>query len=62
MGYGFTWQEGYGAFSVSPSQLSVVKKYIQNQEDHHSKRSFEEEFVALLRNSGIAYDEQYVFG
>ena len=62
MGRGFSWQEGYGAFSVSSSQLPVVKKYIQNQEEHHRKRSFEEEFVALLRNSGIAYDEQYVFG
>jgi putative transposase len=62
MGQGFCWQEGYGAFSVSPSQVSVVKKYVQNQEDHHRKRSFEQEFVALLSNSGIAYDEQYVFG
>jgi REP element-mobilizing transposase RayT len=62
MGRGFSWQEGYGAFSVSPSQIPVVKKYIQNQEEHHSKRSFEQEFVALLRNSGIAYDEQFVFG
>jgi putative transposase len=62
MGRGFSWQEGYGAFSVSPSQLPVVKKYIQNQETHHRKRSFEEEFVALLHNSGIAYDEQFVFG
>jgi len=58
----FAWQEGYGAFSVSPSQVSVVKKYIQNQEEHHLKRNFEEEFVALLRNCGIEYDERYVFG
>ena len=62
MGHGFSWQEGYGAFSVSPSQVQVVKKYIQNQEERHRRRSFELEFVALLRNSGIAYDEQYVFG
>ena len=62
MGHGFCWQEGYGAFSVSPSQVSVVKRYIQNQEEHHRKRNFEEEFVALLRNCGIQYDERYVFG
>jgi REP element-mobilizing transposase RayT len=62
MGPGFSWQEGYGAFSVSSSQVPVVKKYIQNQEEHHRKRNFEEEFVALLRNCGIAYDERYVFG
>ncbi len=62
MGHGFSWQEGYGAFSVSPSQVPVVKKYIQNQEEHHHKRNFEEEFVALLRNCGIQYDERYVFG
>jgi putative transposase len=58
----FSWQEGYGAFSVSPSQVGVVKKYIQSQEEHHRKRSFEEEFTALLRQCGIPYDERYVFG
>jgi REP element-mobilizing transposase RayT len=62
MGDGFSWQEGYGAFSVSPSQVEVVKKYIQGQEEHHRKRDFEEEFVVLLRNCGIKYDERYVFG
>jgi REP element-mobilizing transposase RayT len=62
MGDGFSWQEGYGAFSVSASQVPVVKRYIQNQEEHHRKRDFEQEFVALLRNCGIAYDERYVFG
>jgi REP element-mobilizing transposase RayT len=62
LGKGFSWQEGYGAFSVSPSQVETVKEYIQNQEKHHRKRSFEEEFVALLRNCGIEYDEQFVFG
>jgi REP element-mobilizing transposase RayT len=50
MGRGFSWQEGYGAFSVSASQVPVVKRYIQNQEEHHRKRNFEEDFVALLRN------------
>jgi len=62
MGKGFSWQEGYGAFSVSPSQVQVVRKYIQNQEQHHRKRSFEDEFVALLKNCGIEYDSRYVFG
>ena len=62
MGRGFSWQEGYGAFSVSSSQVPVVKKYIRNQEEHHRKRSFEEEFVALLRHCGIEYDERFVFG
>jgi REP element-mobilizing transposase RayT len=62
MGQGFSWQEGYGAFSVSPSQVPVVKRYIQTQEEHHRKRNFEEEFVALLRNCGIEYDERFVFG
>jgi len=62
MGHGFSWQEGYGVFSVSASQVPVVKRYIQNQEEHHRKRNFEEEFVALLRNCGIEYDERYVLG
>ncbi len=62
MGKGFSWQEGYGAFSVSPSQVEAVKGYIRDQEQHHRRRSFEEEFVAFLRNCGIEYDERYVFG
>jgi REP element-mobilizing transposase RayT len=62
MGKGFSWQEGYGAFSVSPSQVPVVEKYLQSQEEHHRVRNFEQEFVALLRNCGIEYDEHFVFG
>ena len=62
MGDGFSWQQGYGAFSVSPSQLEVVKGYIKNQEEHHRKRDFEQEFVTLLRNCGIEFDERYIFG
>ena len=62
MGRGFSWQEGYGAFSVSASQVPIVKKYIQNQEEHHCKRSFEEEFVTLLRHCGVEFDARYVFG
>jgi putative transposase len=62
MGSGFSWQEGYGAFSVSPSQVSIVKSYIANQERHHHKRSFEEEFLSLLQNCGLTYDPRHVFG
>jgi putative transposase len=62
MGHDFSWQEGYGAFSVSPSQVPIVKKYIQNQEQHHRKQDFEQEFITLLRNCGTAYDERYVLG
>jgi putative transposase len=62
MGAGFAWQEGYGAFSVSPSQVAAVKRYIASQEQHHRKRGFEEEFTTLLRSCGIEFDERYVFG
>jgi REP element-mobilizing transposase RayT len=58
----FQWQEGYGAFSVSHSQRETVARYIANQEEHHRERSFEEEFITLLRKSGIDYDPRYVFG
>ena len=62
LGGRFSWQQGYGAFSVSPSQVPTVKKYIQNQEQHHRKQNFEDEFTTLLRSCGIAYDSRYVFG
>jgi putative transposase len=62
MGPSFSWQEGYGAFSVSPSQVPVVKKYIRNQEQHHRNRSFEDEFTALLQSCGIEFDTRFVFG
>jgi putative transposase len=61
-GLRFSWQEGFGVFSVSFSQAPSVKHYIRNQAEHHKKRTFEEEFVSLLRKSGIAYDPQYLFG
>lgn len=61
-GIDFAWQEGYGAFSVSASQLSSVREYIQNQAAHHQRRNFEEEFIALLKKSGVAYDPKYVLG
>ncbi len=62
LGEGFGWQEGYGAFSVSPSQVPAVKRYIGNQEAHHRKRSFEEEFTEMLRKCGVDCDPRYVFG
>jgi putative transposase len=58
----FSWQEGYGAFSVSPSQIPVVKGYIRNQAEHHKMRNFEQEFLALLKKAGVAHDPRYVFG
>jgi REP element-mobilizing transposase RayT len=60
-GVRFEWQKGYGAFSVSPSLLATVQAYIRNQEEHHRKRSFEEEFRALLEKSGVAYDAERLF-
>jgi putative transposase len=61
-GHRFAWQRGYGAFSVSASNLNAVVRYIQNQERHHKKMSFEEEFVALLKRHGVSFDPKYVFG
>ncbi len=55
------WQQGYGAFSVSPSNADVVRRYIQNQPEHHRRHSFEEEFVALLARSGITFNKVEVF-
>ena len=58
----FAWQEGYGAFSVSSSNISIVIKYIDNQEVHHRKISFEDEFITLLKKHKIPFDPKYVFG
>jgi putative transposase len=57
----FKWQDGYGIFSVSKSQVPEVIKYIENQREHHSNQTFEEEYVSLLKLHGIDYDERYVF-
>lgn len=57
----FEWQKGYGAFSVSPSNIEGVKKYIANQEKHHEKKNFQVEYVDLLNASGIEFDEQYLW-
>jgi REP element-mobilizing transposase RayT len=58
----FDWQEGYGAFSVSASQLPVVIRYIERQETYHRKVSFQQEYLALLKKHGVEYDPRYVFG
>ncbi len=57
----FNWQEGYGAFSYSKSSVDAVVKYINNQEDHHRKKSFKEEYLELLQKFEIKYDSKYVF-
>lgn len=57
----FTWQAGYGVFSVSYSNLSVVSHYIDNQETHHARRSFQDEFRLLCEKHGIEIDERYVW-
>jgi REP element-mobilizing transposase RayT len=58
----FGWQTGYGAFSVSRSNVPAVAKYIEAQESHHRRRTFDEEFLELLVKHGIQYDPKYVFG
>jgi REP element-mobilizing transposase RayT len=58
----FAWQEGYGAFSVSISHVEETVAYIQRQEEHHRKKTFEEEFRAFLQKHGIEYDERHVWG
>ena len=57
----FGWQTGYGAFSVSESNVAVVTKYIAEQEQHHKKVLFQEEFVAFLKKNHVAYDERYIW-
>jgi len=58
----FSWQQGYGAFSISVSDIERTIKYIENQKRHHAKKDFREEFVQFLRKHNIPYDERFVFG
>ena len=58
----FAWREGYAAFSVSASLVPAVARYIQDQESHHRKRTFDEEWIALLKKHGVEFDPNYVFG
>lgn len=57
----FSWQEGYGAFSYSKSQIPFVCNYIETQEEHHRKRTFTEEYIDFLEKFGIEYDKRYIF-
>jgi REP-associated tyrosine transposase len=57
----FAWQKGYGAFSVSASNLPAVIRYIQNQGSYHKKMNFQREFIAMLKKHGVEYDPRYVF-
>ena len=58
----FSWQAGYAAFTVSASQVEKARQYIARQEEHHRQRSFEEEFVELLKAHGVEFDERYLWG
>ena len=57
----FEWQEGYGVFSYSHSHIDKVYQYIVNQEEHHKKQTFREEYLEVLEKSQVSYDEQYIF-
>ena len=57
----FEWQEGYGAFSYSKSQIKTVTEYIENQELHHQKKTFREEYLEILQKFEVDYDEKYIF-
>lgn len=58
----FGWQDGYGAFSVSRSNLDTVRTYIVNQRQHHQRTTFQDEYRALLKRHGVEFDERYVWG
>jgi len=57
----FSWQEGFGAFSYSRSQLGAVIRYIENQQKHHARKSFREEYVELLEKFNVDFDRRYIF-
>jgi REP element-mobilizing transposase RayT len=57
----FYWQNGYAGFSVRPTQVAVVKNYIMNQEIHHKKQTFKDEYLTLLQKYSIEYDEKYIW-
>lgn len=58
---GFSWQRGYGCFSVGPADVEALCRYIDDQEEHHRTRTFQEEFRAFLHKYGVAHDEAYVW-
>ena len=57
----FSWQEGFGAFSYSHSQLDNVIKYVMNQKEHHKKKTFKEEYLDFLQKFDVSYDDKYLF-
>jgi len=57
----FSWQGGYGAFSINPSQIESTREYIRNQEEHHRVRTFQEEYLEILREYGMPYDERFLW-
>ena len=57
----FSWQKGFGGFSYSRSQLDKVVKYIENQEEHHKKRIFREEYIEMLKKFKVKFDDKYIF-
>ncbi len=57
----FEWQKGYGAFTVSHSQIELVRRYIRNQREHHRKESFQDEYVELLRRHELQFDDDFLF-
>ena len=57
----FNWQEGFGAFSYSHSHLTTVIRYIQNQEQHHARKTFQQEYLALLDKFQVPHEERYIF-
>ncbi|MDM7922931.1 MAG: IS200/IS605 family transposase [Pyrinomonadaceae bacterium] len=57
----FAWQRRYGAFTVSPSAVDSVREYIRRQKEHHQDRTFEEEYIALLKRHGVEFDERYLW-
>ena len=58
---GFAWQDGYGAFTVSSSLIEKVRSYIAHQEEHHRKKTFQEEYLEFLKQCGVEYDERYLW-
>jgi REP element-mobilizing transposase RayT len=61
IGCRFSWQEGYGAFSVSHSHLGRVANYVRNQERHHRRRSFRDEYLSFLERHAVSFDQKFIF-
>src|SRR5690606_1424276 len=57
----FYWQRGYGSFSVNPAEIDVVKNYIKNQEAHHNRKTYKQEYLGFLKKYNVEYDERYLW-